>query len=79
MRPAPKMLTPLVLSRRPLRVMFSGCRTAVRRISLKVAAPLLLEVIAKARSWKAAWENIGVVSGRNTGGTLFKASLKAAM
>ena len=70
--PSPKTRVQLVLLRKLLCVMLRGCKTDLSNISLKLfslPSRTVAFVRAKARSWKAALEKIGVVSGRKMGGT----------
>ena len=78
--PSPKTWVPFV-SRKLLLVMLRGWNTALCAMSPKSFSLPCLAVVfvrAKDRSWNAALEMIGVVSGKKRGGTREKVFMKAA-
>lgn len=85
LRPGPKraVLGGRGEPRRVVRVILRGCRMVFWMTSLKLGmvplGPPGALVMAMARSWKAALDRIGVVSGRNTGAVCEMALMKSVI
>jgi hypothetical protein len=78
LRPLPKREAELEVLRRVVWFRPRGWRMDLLRTSGKVGWELVFcAEMANARSWKAAFEKMGVVSGEKSGGTLAKEEMKA--